>query len=181
MTVVALGKKPQSGVREVFELRALLEQCHVRIRTYLRIFDAIAGDREVPAREVADAALSVRKYFEQGFPLHAADEDLSVMPRLVRSAPALAAVQAQLQSEHRGHEAVVRDVVRLSTTLYASPHARQRLLPELVRAAERLRAELEPHMVVEEQEVFPLLANISKADEQCILEEMRARREPKKT
>jgi len=58
--------------------------CHGRIRHHLALAHRIleTSPSGTSAHHVADAASDVARYFTIALPLHAADEDLSMRPRL---------------------------------------------------------------------------------------------------
>ena len=171
MTVVSLGKKTVPK-----DLRGLLEECHVRVRHNASVFGKLAFEQIISADDVRSASEAVARYFEIGLPRHAADDDLSIMPRLAKLRPEVEQAQKTLCLEHRSHHVVLTQVIRLCTTLQASPLSRGPLRLELEEAAEMLRDTLEPHMLLEEREVFPHLASIPENEVQQIMQEMRMRR-----
>jgi hypothetical protein len=83
MAVHIGAPRPAAGAVE------LLLECHERIRHFARLALKLAGTRDLPPAEVAEAAAAVRRYFAEALPLHAADEEESMMPRLRGRDPAV--------------------------------------------------------------------------------------------
>ena len=65
----------------------LLLACHMRIRHFGQLASALPGAQEAGAADVIDAAQRLHRYFTVALPLHVADEDESVRPRLDAHAP----------------------------------------------------------------------------------------------
>src|SRR4051812_30710357 len=69
-------------------LLAALLDCHSRIRRFSTLAIRLA-EADAPPNEIAETAAAVHRYFTVALPLHAADEDLSIAPRLAVVAPEL--------------------------------------------------------------------------------------------
>jgi hypothetical protein len=80
----------------------LLLACHGRIRSFTSLAVTLAGGRGLADAEVAEAAGAVARYFGVALPLHVADEDESLMPRLL-AAPAARALDEPLRTMEREH------------------------------------------------------------------------------
>jgi len=61
---------------------SLLLGCHQRIRHFTQVAFRLAQNPNAPAPDRADAARSVLRYFQIALPLHEADENESIYPRL---------------------------------------------------------------------------------------------------
>ncbi|MEZ0228392.1 MAG: hemerythrin domain-containing protein, partial [Planctomycetota bacterium] len=86
--------------------------CHERIRRFSALGVTIAGSVAAPASEVAAAAESVHRYFTVALPLHVADEDASIAPRLLaREADGpVAEALATMSREHVAIEELIGEL-----------------------------------------------------------------------
>lgn len=156
----------------------LLLACHARIRRFSALAVTLAepatADR-APA-EIADGADAVRRYFEVALPLHAADEEVALAPRLVAHAPGLAPALARMRAEHALHQPLLATVIELCGALAQAPGEQPALAPRLAPAAAALRAALLAHVDEEERTIIPVVATMPAADQAAIVAELRARR-----
>lgn len=167
--LISIGKK-QTGEG----LLELLAACHARIRHFAKLAHEIAL-HELSPDETTARCREVQRYFAEALPLHVADEEESLLPRLRgRRAPvdeALAAMHAQ----HAEHEPLLAALDRALEALAARPSdAAERARLEAVAAP--LGPALEYHLALEEREIFPALAQLDAATEAAIVQELRARR-----
>lgn len=171
---------PLNGPAPIVDGDALdaLLGCHERIRQFSALSLVLASRESVSMELALDAAQRVHRYFALALPLHVADEDVSLAPRLKAVAPAsLAATLGTLAEQHEEIELRLvgllpgwRRLVEAPTGLLAS----RGLLLEASRGLANL---LEEHLRIEESEVFPHVRSLlapGELDE--IHREMRARR-----
>ena len=162
--------------REPPGLVELLEACHQRIRHFIGLCREVARRGDVPGAEVARACADAARYFREALPLHVADEEESIFPRLLGSS---AAVDDALATWRREHAQQEEQVVLL---LRALEQVRRRPLDErsrgrLAAIALPLEAELEEHLLLEESTIFPVIRDfLSKEAQRSIVDELRARR-----
>lgn len=130
----------------------LMLACHERIRRFLGGARRLADveDRHDPQAPAAAAAAA--RYFREGVPLHALDEDASLAPRLRPLASgeirrALDAVADQHEAIHAAIDALLEalDPIAAGGPVPDSLHDRVEALAEL----------FEPHLALEEELVFP--------------------------
>src|SRR5512138_2428637 len=93
-----LGPPPPGG--DVVD--ALLD-CHQRIREFTSLAVRLAGARGLPDEEIRDAAARVHRYFSVALPLHARDEEESLLPRLEGLDPDVDRELAEMMREHAEH------------------------------------------------------------------------------
>jgi hemerythrin-like domain-containing protein len=161
----SIGKRPEPKSEELVDL---LLACHSRIRSFLDLAIAVGERTDAPEDEAVDAVARVRRYFADALPLHVADEEESVLPRLYGRSAALDAALDRMCVEHDEHLPPLRRLLAL-----CDGNARV----ELGRAALALRAVLEPHLREEESVVFGAIRELLSAEERrAIVEELRARR-----
>lgn len=154
----------------------LLRSCHERIRSFTRLAARLAGAVDATPEDVSDAAHQVRRYFSVALPLHAADEDEDLAPRIRGSDSAIDDALATMAADHRGHVAVVDRVVTVCSDLAREPaHLASRSL-ELGAIATELEALFAPHLALEERLVFPAIGTLPADDREAIRSAMRARR-----
>ncbi len=151
-----------------------LESCHARIRHFLDVA-ARLPNADAPAAEVAEAAQNLARYFSVGFPLHAADEDDSLLPRLRLCSPSVASAVDRMAQEHHELETLLSSLLPVWRGAAAWPGCRQQLL-----TAEPIRQDLDEllrgHLALEEAEVFPAVTRLSAAHQADLIQEMRQRR-----
>jgi hemerythrin-like domain-containing protein len=169
--LTVLGKPPAQG-----DAVDLLLECHDRIRSFLllarRIAEAPPGDAEV-----AEAAERVVRYFTQALPLHARDEEDSILPRLAGRDPALDAALQTMTREHAEHEAPLAILVAGCAELARDPSGHASIVPAIGASTSELDAHFRGHLRNEEEVVFPAIRRLLPPEERdAILREIRARR-----
>ena len=170
--LVSLGaKKPSDDVAG-----ALLD-CHERIRRFTALAGRLASADGVPAAELSDAATRVLRYFEGALPLHAADEDHAVHPRLLAARPDLAAVLANMTAEHGPIDEAIALGAPAWRAVAADPSPVGEFAPVLAETAARLDRLFATHLAAEEQVIFPAVAALPAEVQAEIRAEMRLRRE----
>jgi iron-sulfur cluster repair protein YtfE (RIC family) len=156
---------------------ALLLECHERIRAFVALANRIAAALPRERGDVAEAAARVSRYFTQALPLHAADEEESILPRLRGRAPEVDAALAEMAREHRDHERPLAAVVAACDALAREPARLDELGPGLARAAAELDAHFATHLRGEESIIFPAMRrHLSREEDAAIVRELRARR-----
>ena len=158
-------------------LVGLLLECHDRIRTFADLAIAIGDRLDAPTAHITDACARCERYFSEALPLHVADEEESLLPRLRSRSPALEAAFATMHAQHTEHEARLRALLDGLAKVRQNPDdTAQR---ELVRTtAAQLRVDFEAHLSNEEMRIFPAIEDLLTPDEQAqIIGELRARRQ----
>jgi iron-sulfur cluster repair protein YtfE (RIC family) len=157
----------------------LLLECHARIRTFTELALRLGEAERPDDREVSNAAARVRRYFEEALPLHALDEEESILPRLTGRDPEVDRALAAMQREHAEHGAVLGRVVAVCAELEARPERHRERAGELREATRALRAYFERHLAPEEATIFPAIRRVVPEEERRrMVEELRARRAP---
>ncbi len=154
----------------------LLLECHERIRSFLALARRVA--EADPAEEgVADAAGRVRRYFGEALPLHARDEEDSVLPRLRGVDARLDAALEAMHREHREHEPLLAQLVDACGAIAADPRALGARAPLLAAVSLELDVLFAEHLCSEETVVFPAMRRLlDRAADAAIVREIRARR-----
>lgn len=158
------------------DLVSLLTACHQRIRHFSQLAIDIGGVSDVPAGEVAQACADVERYFRESFPLHVADEEESIEPRLRGHSAELDAALSQMTFEHHEHKPLLHALLDALRTVAESPSALEPRV-KLAAIASPLTRVLERHLLLEEQTIFPAVrAQIPPAVQGTIIDELRRRR-----
>lgn len=158
----------------------LLAACHERIRRFAGLAQKLAAAKGAPEHEVRDVAAAVRRYFDEALPLHVADEEESVLPRLrARAAAATGGLAAleRIVDEHRDHQHDLAMLVLLCGELAEDPRQLDERRMELEELAKRLADDFERHLAFEERELFPAIERLLPLEERrALAAEFRARR-----
>jgi pyridoxamine 5'-phosphate oxidase len=163
----------------------LLVHCHQRIEAQLSALER-AGDilRASDTRSLAGvfAAIDLAcAHFAIAGVKHTEDEDVSLFPRLrerggTAGQDALAAM-AELESQHRTAEKLHAELDQLVRDLPRDGSADAKAIDRFGEVVSELTSLYRPHILLENNFVFPVAARVLPADEiQTLGEEMRARR-----
>lgn len=154
----------------------LLVDCHQRIRRFLAPARLGGSQQAAPADRVGQACADVERYFTQAFPLHVADEDESIEPRLRGLSPAVDVALDDAMRQHRQHDPALTALLRAVNLLRSNPEDEVTRVAT-VDAAEALGNQLEAHLCLEERVVFPAIRELlSNETQTSIIAELRARR-----
>jgi len=165
--LVQLGHRAGSA-----ELVELLLECHGRIRSFLALAARLGTAAEVSVAETAEVAGQLRRYFATAFPLHVADEEHTLLPALA-DRPEAAGVLARMVVEHHEHAPLVARLIAACEALERAP-AQPR--DAVVSAAAVLAAAIEPHLALEERELFPVIRALPAELRDQLVAAMRGRR-----
>jgi iron-sulfur cluster repair protein YtfE (RIC family) len=158
----------------------MLLGCHARIRHFIQLSRTLATAENVPPQEVADAAAAIFRYFSLALPLHEADEDKSLLPRIQAALPLgnLAREAAETMVEqHKAIDELAAELLSICSSLDRNPDR----LPALARRLEHVTSALEQilaaHLRLEETVIFPVIQELlSPAQIEEMLAEMNERR-----
>lgn len=170
--LVNIGAKRSSE-----DLRELLLDCHKKIRAFSALAVTLSEREDVSPQEVSDACERCARYFTEALPLHVADEDESIVPRMKDSADgAVRAALLTMSDEHTRHRPM------LSALLAALAAMRERgstteTRSALAAIAPAIQREFEAHLQREETVIFTAIPSaLSKQSQREIIGELRARR-----
>jgi iron-sulfur cluster repair protein YtfE (RIC family) len=157
----------------------LLLECHSRIQAFTELTRRLAEATSPAPDEVREAAERVRRYFAEALPLHARDEEESVLPRLAGKDRDVDAVLVRMHADHGSHGPLLGRVTALCEVLVRAPERHAELAGALGDAAAALREHFVGHLSVEEAVVFPAIDRLltEEARREIVLE-LRARRRP---
>jgi iron-sulfur cluster repair protein YtfE (RIC family) len=159
MSLIRIGQRGPGGETP----GTLLLDCHARIRHFAELAVRLA-EVDAPEAEIRDAAARVHRYFTVALPLHVADEELSIAPRLRRFVPD--ALDA-MEREHRAHTELLQRLI----PAWVEPRRPDDLLDD----SRLLASELNKHLEAEERLIIPALTHLG-AESHAVVAEMRDRR-----
>ena len=157
----------------------LLLGCHQRIRHFTATATNLAHAQAATHDEIRVAAAGVHRYYSVSLPLHEADEEDSVRPRLdalddERVHHALAAMHDQ----HQGIDELIERLLPLLQMVERNPAALEQAGGEMCTITKGLEEIFSAHLQLEEEVIFPAIrAHLPSGDRTAILAEMQARRQ----
>jgi iron-sulfur cluster repair protein YtfE (RIC family) len=155
----------------------LLLECHVKIRAFLEMARRIAEVGPAEPAAVPEAAARVRRYFTEALPLHAQDEEESLLPRLRGLDPRVDAELDHMEREHREHERPLSELVTACEHLARAPERLSELAPIVGRAAAELERHFDAHLARAEAVIFPAVRRLlDRETDAAIMREIRGRR-----
>jgi len=157
----------------------LLTACHVRIRHFSAAAVKLAHAQAAPADDIRMSAAGVYRYLSVSLPLHEADEEDTVRPRL--DAVADDHVRHALIAMHDQHQAIDELVERLLPLLLMverNPDTIHDAGTEMCSITKALQEIFEAHLKLEEDAIFPAIELLLPDDQrQAMLLEMQKRRQ----
>jgi iron-sulfur cluster repair protein YtfE (RIC family) len=173
VAIVRIGEKESRG-GEGDVVDSLLA-CHERIRSFLAMA-ARVGEASAPAEQVIEACGRIGRYFREAMPLHVADEEESILPRLRGRAAAVDRALDTMQEQHGAHEAGLRELIGAADAVQQGPIA-EAARARIAAAAAVLETGLTPHLELEEAIILPAVRQLLSARELAdIALEIRGRR-----
>jgi len=154
---------------------ALLMACHERIERHLDGLAELVKVEDPHDPRVPPTIDALVHYFSEGLPLHGADEDLSLAPRLLAlgADAELEAALSRIHDEHVRMDEALPDLLYLLSLLREGDGD---VLPHLGSHHAWLDLLLRGHMATEEANIFPRIAALPEAERRAIVLEIRARR-----
>ncbi len=171
----------RAAASETEDAISLLLGCHERIRYFTEVGMRLAESAHAPAQDRADAARAVLRYYTVALPLHEADENDSVYPRLKQALPPgeLALANQQMIDQHADIDATVAELVPMWEQIEGDPQSQDELGERLRLGTAHLRSLWNVHLILEEEQVIPAMRKyLSVEDLFAIAQEMRERRQP---
>ena len=174
--ITTLRKQRQEPPADVIDM---LFACHDRIRRLARLAERVSGAHDFPAIEIQQAAYSLVRYFRHALPLHAQDEDLTLRPRLheIELGKDVREALVRMSDEHDVIDRLLEPLFPCWEKLASDGSALSRMPSGFAADATRLRKQLDAHLALEEETIFPALRRYLSADSEAVIaREMRARR-----
>ena len=164
--------------KEPSDIVDLLLECHERIRLFIGLARRMAEAENAGKEEVQDAAARICRYFSEALPLHVADEEESIMPRLSGRRPEVDSVLEAMHREHRTHESGLEQLLQICRLLQVSPESLAERRESLWRISTGLERDFATHLHEEEAVVLPAIRSLLSTEErEAMLSEFRARRD----
>lgn len=168
----SIGKKA-AGPGDLVDL---LGECHARIRHFSMLASKVSQRATTPDAQVVEACREVERYFGEALPLHVADEEQSLLPRLRGRSPDVDDALAEMHAQHGAHEPELGALLRGLSALHVGAVSEQERAV-LEHQARELERALEAHLVHEESRIFPAVRRLlSQAEQAEVMAELRARR-----
>ena len=166
-----------SSVAATGDVVDLLLACHERIRFFIDLAIRISDTTDASNEEIREAAARVVRYFSESLPLHVADEEESIIPRLSGRDAALDRTLESIRREHSAYDHDLKSLLKICGNLQASPGAASETRQKLRDVAARLRDQFQIHLSEEEQVVLPAIRSLlTDHDRKTMLHELRSRR-----
>jgi hemerythrin-like domain-containing protein len=167
--------KPQPKTEDAVDL---LTGCHDRIRHFTGVAVKLAHAQSAAPDEIVRAAAAVHRYYSISLPLHEADEEETLRPRLDAAGDEM--VRHALLAMHDQHMAIDDLLERLLPLLMMvqnNPDTLHAAGPEMCSITNALEEMFQAHLKMEEEVIFPAIRErVSKDARQEMLHEMQERR-----
>ena len=156
----------------------LLLGCHQRIRHFTGVAVKLAHAHSATPEEIAQAAAAVHRYYSVSLPLHEADEEQTLHPRL--GAVADDRVHHALQAMRDQHQAIDELIERLLPLLIMAqnnPDTLAAVGAEMCSITQALDELFRGHLQLEEEIIFPAIRSVLPETTRAeMLQEMQQRR-----
>ncbi|MCA9640399.1 MAG: hemerythrin domain-containing protein [Myxococcales bacterium] len=153
----------------------MLQHCHRNIRRFSSGLVRLAEVEHLDDPAVIDGVRACARYFREGLPLHAQDEDLSLTPRLEQLSLRPQEISAlwQMFTQHQQIDTLTAEVLAmLDAVVTQEPVDRMGFLG----LARELRTLLMAHIELEEAVLFPRILELPPRSLTSMVREMRTRR-----
>lgn len=168
---------PKNARQEAIER---LVSCHQKIRHFSSVAVKLAHAQGVAPAEITQAADGLYLYFTIALPLHEADENQSLHPRLRNAVPEgeLAGPAADaMVDQHMAIDELVERLLPLWVLVRENPEKLDEVAGEMCQVAGRLNEIFNEHLKLEEETIFPALEKyLSEAELAAMVTEMQDRR-----
>jgi iron-sulfur cluster repair protein YtfE (RIC family) len=167
-----IGKPPTP-----FDAVDLLLECHGRIRAFLAMARRVGEAVDESPEAVSGAAIQVHRYFTLALPLHAKDEEESILPRLRGRDPAVDLQLDVMVREHQEHQRPLGRLIEACAEIGADPGRHPGLAGSVLQASTELDRHFFHHLAREEEVIFPAVRRLLDAStDASIVKEIRLRR-----
>jgi iron-sulfur cluster repair protein YtfE (RIC family) len=160
----------------------MLRACHAQTRHFVQLSRTLAEAVLVPPAEIAEAASDVFRYFNHALPLHQADENQSLFPRIQSCLPPGALLREAAETmveQHLAIDELVAELLPLCDCLRHQPERFPSLAHRLQHVTAALGQIFAAHFHLEEAVIFPALPRLlTETQMQEIAHEMHQRRRP---
>lgn len=156
----------------------LLLGCHQRIRHFTLVAVKLAHSQGATSDEIRQAAAGVRRYYSVSLPLHEADEENTLRPRL--DAVADGSVRHALfamADQHQAIDELIERLLPLLTLAEDDPDKLPEVAGEMCSITHALDEVFRAHLQLEEEVIFPAIRQLlPESTSAAMLAEMQQRR-----
>ncbi len=173
ITAPRLAKQPPEDALD------LLTGCHQRIRYFNATAIKLAHAQGASPADIRQAAAGVHRYYSVSLPLHEADEEVTLRPRLdaVASEPVRHALIA-MHDQHQAIDELIERLLPLVVLVERNPDTLHDVGPEMCSITTALDEAFSAHLHLEEEIIFPSIRESLADDARAtMLAEMQARRQ----
>jgi iron-sulfur cluster repair protein YtfE (RIC family) len=160
---------------------SMLLGCHERIRHFVGLAIRLASAQGILDSEIVSIAEKLHRYFTVALPLHEADENASLHPRLRAAVPEgelVGRAADAMVEQHLSIDEIVERLVLLWKLLKSNPTIHAELAPDLQQLSSALQQMLDSHLKLEEESIFPAMRKyLTEAQLVMIGREMQERRQ----
>jgi hemerythrin-like domain-containing protein len=166
---------PQSKTEDVVDL---LTGCHDRIRHFTSAAVRLAHAQGATADDISQTAARVHRYYTVSLPLHEADEEDTLRPRLaVIADEKMSHALAAMHEQHQAIDELLERLLPLLVLVRSKPENLHPAAAEMCSITRALDEIFRAHLQMEEEVIFPAISTaLSESVRQEMLHEIRARR-----
>src|ERR1039457_4999392 len=152
------ARPPQQPPEDAVDL---LVGCHQRIRHFTGVAAKLAHAQGAAPDEVRQAAGNVHRYYSVSLPLHEADEDQTLQPRLrdVADQPVRHALLA-MSEQHQEIDELIERLLPLLVLVTNNPDALAEVGGEMCSLTKALEEIFRAHLQMEEEVIFPAIRQV---------------------
>ncbi len=136
-----------------------LLECHSRIRHFVDLAHRVATLNDTSEEQIAEACAAIALYFQVALPLHVADEEHSILPRLIGRDNDVDRALETMARQHHEHEADLKTFLEAVEAVAEMPRNAAHK-SRLADATTPLDKQFSEHLALEESKIFPALRKI---------------------
>ncbi|MGC2109339.1 MAG: hemerythrin domain-containing protein [Candidatus Korobacteraceae bacterium] len=156
----------------------LLLGCHQRIRHFTGVAAKLAHAQGAEPAEIVQAAAGVHRYYSVSLPLHEADEEDTLRPRLSAVADdRVGHALLAMGDQHQAIDDLIERLLPLLVMAKSNPETLQAVAGEMCSITRALEEMFAAHLQMEEEVIFPAIRSLLPENAQAeVLREMQDRR-----
>jgi len=156
----------------------LLIGCHDRIRHFTGVAVKLAHAQSAAPEEIRQAAAGAHRYYTVSLPLHEADEEETLRPRLEAICDKkLRHALVAMSDQHMAIDEVLERLLPLLLMVQNNPDALSAAGAEMCAISKALDEMFRAHLQMEEEVIFPAIRTaLADAEQAEMLREMQQRR-----
>lgn len=156
----------------------LLTGCHQRIRHFTAVAVKLAHAHGASPEDIRQAADAVHRYYSVSLPLHEADEDQTLHPRLSPAADEMVRhALLAMGDQHQAIDELIERLLPLLVLVKNDPDLLAEAGGEMCAITKALDEIFRAHLQMEEEVIFPAIRSLlPESDRAEMLREMQERR-----